>query len=255
MVDRRDVLKVGGGGIAGILTGVGGKTAIDAVTDYDAPEVEAEFTGIEGDIENWSLNGRIRVLAGEEDAEVTGYVDDRVPIQEETVKAGEEQVYGNLSVSGGEFSPHKIRAIVRTNRGKYTDSAGFEPGLDDFESGNGDAGNNDGGVDEGLDFGSITEEDYLEQSSKSRTRFETRLDEEYGEFLDDMHVLESGGEYFLDKENGDTDYGALRLNGNYGENSRTVGFDQSFAEDLYELSRSDEGGFTDLLEYAEGRAD
>ena len=255
MVDRRDVLKVGGGATAAILTGVGSKTVYDAVRDIEPPEVEAEFTGVEGDIENWSLNGRIRVLAGDEDAEVTGYLDDRVPIRQETVEAGEEQIYDNLSVSGSDFSSHTIDAIVRTNKGKYTDSAEFEVGLGDFESGNGDAGTNNGEVDEELDFGFFTEQDYLEQSSNSRGRFETRLDEEFGSFLDDMRVLESRDRFILDRENGDTEYGGLRLDGDYGDSHNVVGFGRSFARDLHNLSKNDEDRFTDFLEYAQERAE
>jgi|GEM_PF-4535100 len=255
MVDRRDVLKVGGGGLAGLLAGVGGKTALDSVTDYDAPEVEAEFTGVEGDIEDWRLKGRIRVLAGDEDAEVTGYVDDRVPVKQETVEAGEEQVYNDLSVSGSDVSSHTIDAIVRTDGGKFTDSADFEVGLDNFEDENRNSNDNNGDSDEDLDFGFFTEQDYLEQSSRSRRRFETRLDEEYGGFLDELTVLDVEAGYILDREDGDTDYGGLRIDGDFQDDGTVVGFDESFAEDLYEISRNDRDEFTEFLEYAEGRAE
>ncbi|MFO7794152.1 MAG: hypothetical protein R6V35_04220 [Candidatus Nanohaloarchaea archaeon] len=152
-----------------------------------------------------------------------------------------------------DVSKHQEHAKFRV---EYNPEDALEPGNGDAENNNGDAGNNDGEVDEGLDFGSITEEDYLEQSSRSRTRFETRLDEEYGEFLDEMRVVDTDIGYILDRRNGDTDYGGLRLDGDYkDDDGNVVGFDQSFAEDLHELSRDDGDEFTDLLEYAEGRAD
>mgnify|MGYP006285126529 CR=1 FL=1 len=254
MVNRRQFLAGLGSGITGVALGVGGTRTYDALTDFTPPEVEAQFTDVGGDIDDWALTGEIRVHAGDEDAEVTGYVDDRVPVKQETVEAGEEKVYDNLSVSGSNISSHTIDAIVRTNRGKYTDSAEFEVGLDDFnDEETGKDGNNDA-VDEGKDFGLFSEDDYLEQSSRSRNRFETRLDEEFGEFLDEMRVFESSDEFYLDRKSGDTEYGALRLDGNYDDARNVVGFDTSFAEDLHRSSGNDVGGFVDFLEYAENRS-
>ncbi len=110
-------------------------------------------------------------------------------------------------------------------------------------------------IDSEVEFGSITEENYLEEDFRSRDRFETRLDEEYGEFLDEMRVFESEGRYFLDIKSGDTEYGALMLDGDYEDNHNIIGFDQPFVEDLHELSGNDVDEFVKFLEYAESRAD
>lgn len=163
---------------------------------------------------------------------------------------------GNLHVGIGASlrsqAPENINGDV-SNHQEYTSFRVEYNPEDALEPGNGGSDNN-GHVDE-RDFGFLTEEDYLDEDSRSRNRFETRLEEEFGGFLDDMHVLESGGDYFLDRENGDTDYGALRLNGDYEDNNRTVGFSESFAEDLFDLSDEERSEFTNFLEYAEERAD
>ena len=119
-------------------------------------------------------------------------------------------------------------------------------------------------TDSGLEFGDVAEEDYLEQPLRSRNRFEARLDGAYedvdlGELRVDVYGKDEENKetrYILDNEESDLDYGGLRLDGTFLEdNGNVVGFDESFAEDLYDLSRNNADEFTDFLEYAKERAD
>lgn len=249
MVNRRDVLKVGGWGLAGVITGVGGKAVYDSVTDIEAPEVEAEFTGVEGNIEEWSLNGRIRVQAGDEDAEVTGYIDDRVPIKQETVEAGEEQVYDELSVSGEGISSHEIAAFVRTRSDKYTDSASYKVGLDDFEGENRDNehGNNRDERDD-FDYGDDMCDIHRELNRNQQRSFEGELrtaEEIRGVDLDDIELYSKGDRIYLDDSS--TKTGDIQLNGQKRDTDE-LSLPDRYAERMLEAYEEDRGGFYEGLD-------
>lgn len=248
MVNRRQVLA----GVGLTLAGAAGKTGYDNLTDEEAPEVDASFTGVEGDIEDWRLTGEIFVQAGSQDAEVTGYIDDRVQVKQEELSAGEEETY-NLSVEGQELGNSTIEALVRAGGNQHRDREEFNIGMEDLGR-TGDQSNNGGGSDGSsgepdYQFGDL-EEQYLEESSRSRNRFEGFL-EEFSGFIDELTILESGNDYFLDREDGDLDQGALGLDKPYSNSDTSIGFTHSFAEDLYDLSKDDSNEFTDFLGYVE----
>lgn len=248
MVSRREALAAGGSAVIGGLAGCTGKTVFDQITGEDAPEVDASFTGVEGDIEDWSLNGQIEVKAGSEDALVRGYMDDRIQVAEEELPAGEEETYP-VSVDGSRLGEHEIRAIVEAGGNRYRDNESFEVGISDLqdqESEDIDEDNND------LRFGNI-EEGYLRQRPRSRNRLESYLsDFREDDILEDLEIRSSSVGYRLDVgRDGDIEEGAIILNRDYDTDDRHIGFSNRYSSDLAEFSNERPTEFTDFLEYVE----
>lgn len=265
---RRQLL---GGISGGAVAGAAGWEGLEAVWNWATREPDAPTGNVNlGEIDEENIDWEAEVEAGEESVfyqlSVNGPETDRELIDTGMPSGGSDRTSGEFEPE----SPGTYRFALDAQTDTYDrtlDSAEMtvwgplEP-TDEEEEGN--SNENSGEGDEGLDFEFFTEEDYLEQPLRSRNRFEARLDGAYedvdlGELQVDVFGKDEDDEetiYTLDNEESDLDYGGLRLDGNFQEgDGNVVGFDPSFAEDLYELSRNNADEFTDFLEYAEERAD